>query len=202
MVWAELIDWEGQRRWIPFTTVRVDDATTRVGLGVRAEALSGFWLGPAAGRPAGPLRGHRLDARRTGADGRELEILHPGPYFTGPGVFRLEPARRRWHDDPLHRAFDLPGGGSPSAGSARAAGDAGRLPAAACPARWPSPPMLLRELSAPGRPRRTRSRCPWALSTPEYIAYHDDEWGRPVRTVEGLYERLTLEAFQSGLSPG
>ena len=45
-----------------------------------------------------------------------------------------------------------------------------------------------------------RFRCPWALSTPEYIAYHDDEWGRPVRTVVGLYERLTLEAFQSGLS--
>ncbi len=45
-----------------------------------------------------------------------------------------------------------------------------------------------------------RARCPWATSTPEYIAYHDDEWGRPVRTVTGLYERLTLEAFQSGLS--
>ena len=43
-------------------------------------------------------------------------------------------------------------------------------------------------------------RCPWALSTPEYLAYHDDEWGRPVSTVEGLYERMTLEAFQSGLS--
>jgi DNA-3-methyladenine glycosylase I len=45
-----------------------------------------------------------------------------------------------------------------------------------------------------------RYRCPWALSAPEYIAYHDDEWGWPVRTVVGLYERLTLEAFQSGLS--
>jgi DNA-3-methyladenine glycosylase I len=43
-------------------------------------------------------------------------------------------------------------------------------------------------------------RCPWALSAPEYLAYHDDEWGQPVRTVQGLYERLTLEAFQSGLS--
>ncbi len=45
-----------------------------------------------------------------------------------------------------------------------------------------------------------RARCPWAMSAPEYISYHDEEWGRPVRTVEGLYERLTLEAFQSGLS--
>ena len=43
-------------------------------------------------------------------------------------------------------------------------------------------------------------RCPWALSAPEYLAYHDDEWGKPVSTVHGLYERMTLEAFQSGLS--
>ena len=43
-------------------------------------------------------------------------------------------------------------------------------------------------------------RCPWALSAPEYLAYHDNEWGRPVITVQGIYERMTLEAFQSGLS--
>jgi DNA-3-methyladenine glycosylase I len=43
-------------------------------------------------------------------------------------------------------------------------------------------------------------RCPWALSAPEYLAYHDDEWGKPVSTVHGIYERMTLEAFQSGLS--
>jgi DNA-3-methyladenine glycosylase I len=43
-------------------------------------------------------------------------------------------------------------------------------------------------------------RCPWALSAPEYLAYHDEEWGRPVSSVHGLYERMTLEAFQSGLS--
>jgi DNA-3-methyladenine glycosylase I len=45
-----------------------------------------------------------------------------------------------------------------------------------------------------------RPRCRWAVSAPEYVAYHDEEWGRPVRTDDGLYERLTLEAFQSGLS--
>lgn len=44
------------------------------------------------------------------------------------------------------------------------------------------------------------ARCPWGLSTPDYVAYHDDEWGRPVRDDQGLYERLCLEAFQSGLS--
>jgi DNA-3-methyladenine glycosylase I len=44
------------------------------------------------------------------------------------------------------------------------------------------------------------ARCTWGVSTPDYIAYHDAEWGRPVRDDRGLYERLCLEAFQSGLS--
>lgn len=44
------------------------------------------------------------------------------------------------------------------------------------------------------------ARCPWGASTPDYVAYHDGEWGRPVRDDRGLYERLCLEAFQSGLS--
>ncbi|ADP84122.1 DNA-3-methyladenine glycosylase I [Pseudofrankia inefficax] len=43
-------------------------------------------------------------------------------------------------------------------------------------------------------------RCPWGVSTPDYLAYHDEEWGRPVRDTVGLFERLSLEAFQSGLS--
>jgi DNA-3-methyladenine glycosylase I len=42
--------------------------------------------------------------------------------------------------------------------------------------------------------------CPWATSTPDYLAYHDEEWGRPVTDERGLFERMTLEAFQSGLS--
>ncbi|WP_308407858.1 DNA-3-methyladenine glycosylase I [Streptomyces somaliensis] len=43
-------------------------------------------------------------------------------------------------------------------------------------------------------------RCPWGLSTPDYLAYHDGEWGRPVHGDDALFERLSLEAFQSGLS--
>jgi DNA-3-methyladenine glycosylase I len=43
-------------------------------------------------------------------------------------------------------------------------------------------------------------RCSWAGSAPEYIAYHDDEWGRPLHGGTPLFERLSLEAFQSGLS--
>lgn len=44
------------------------------------------------------------------------------------------------------------------------------------------------------------ARCGWATSAPDYLAYHDEEWGRPVRGETALYERFTLEAFQSGLS--
>ena len=44
------------------------------------------------------------------------------------------------------------------------------------------------------------TRCFWGDSTPEYRAYHDDEWGRPVHDDRRLYEKLCLEGFQSGLS--
>jgi DNA-3-methyladenine glycosylase I len=45
-----------------------------------------------------------------------------------------------------------------------------------------------------------RLRCPWGLSAPDYVTYHDEEWGRPLRGDSALFERLALEAFQSGLS--
>src|SRR5688500_8234989 len=44
------------------------------------------------------------------------------------------------------------------------------------------------------------ARCAWGGSTPDYARYHDEEWGRPVHGADALYERLCLEAFQSGLS--
>ncbi|MGA5425081.1 DNA-3-methyladenine glycosylase I [Streptomyces lavendulocolor] len=43
-------------------------------------------------------------------------------------------------------------------------------------------------------------RCPWGVSTEDYLRYHDEEWGRPVHGDDALFERLCLEAFQSGLS--
>ncbi len=43
-------------------------------------------------------------------------------------------------------------------------------------------------------------RCSWAGSAPDYLGYHDDEWGVPVHAESALFERLTLEGFQSGLS--
>ena len=43
-------------------------------------------------------------------------------------------------------------------------------------------------------------RCGWAGSAPDYVSYHDDEWGHPLHGVAAMFERLSLEAFQSGLS--
>jgi DNA-3-methyladenine glycosylase I len=56
----------------------------------------------------------------------------------------------------------------------------------------PDPPV---QKGPDGKPR-----CWWSLGTPDYIDYHDSEWGRPLHGETHLYERLTLEAFQSGLS--
>ena len=66
-----------------------------------------------------------------------------------------------------------------------------------------SPPRTVAELTAepslrPGADGRPR--CWWAAASPEYVGYHDREWGRPVLDDRGLYERLCLEAFQAGLS--
>ncbi|WP_329567324.1 DNA-3-methyladenine glycosylase I [Kitasatospora sp. NBC_01266] len=43
-------------------------------------------------------------------------------------------------------------------------------------------------------------RCPWGESTDDYRVYHDTEWGKPVHGDDALFERICLEAFQSGLS--
>jgi DNA-3-methyladenine glycosylase I len=43
-------------------------------------------------------------------------------------------------------------------------------------------------------------RCGWATSAPEYVRYHDEEWGTALHGDDALFERMSLEAFQSGLS--
>ena len=43
-------------------------------------------------------------------------------------------------------------------------------------------------------------RCTWSTGAPEYVAYHDEEWGTPLHGDDALFERVCLEAFQSGLS--
>ena len=95
-VWDELVDWAGQSRWIPFTTV---DITTPhdTGLGVRAAALSGFRLGRL---PVGLLdRFVVVGWTPPSAAGAELEVLHLGP-CTGPVGTRVSAVE----------LFDLPGG--------------------------------------------------------------------------------------------
>ncbi|HEX4779336.1 MAG TPA: DNA-3-methyladenine glycosylase I [Usitatibacter sp.] len=47
---------------------------------------------------------------------------------------------------------------------------------------------------------RKDPRCPWCLGSPEYIAYHDREWGKPVHDDRVFFEFLTLEGAQAGLS--
>lgn len=137
-VWAELTDWAGQARWIPLTEVTV---TTEhdTGLGVRAEALSGFWVaGVPVGlldrfvvtgwTPAGSTGAGTLPEGSTGAgtppDGppvagpataAELEVLHLGPYFTGEGVFRLEPQPAGGTRIVATEMITVPGGASAAA---------------------------------------------------------------------------------------
>lgn len=57
-------------------------------------------------------------------------------------------------------------------------------------------------VSAPGLLHHLdgRDRCAWCGIDPTYVAYHDHEWGRPVRDERALFEKLCLEAFQAGLS--
>jgi DNA-3-methyladenine glycosylase I len=45
-----------------------------------------------------------------------------------------------------------------------------------------------------------RARCAWGLSAPEYVRYHDEEWGFPQRDDVRLFEKICLEGFQAGLS--
>jgi uncharacterized protein YndB with AHSA1/START domain len=105
-VWEVLIDWTGQSRWIPLTTVQITN-DRHVGLGVRAEALSGFRLGRFR---LGLLDRFIVTGWSSPAnEAAELEILHLGPYFTGEGVFRLT-----GHDGKTTvrciEVFSLPGG--------------------------------------------------------------------------------------------
>ena len=106
-VWAELTDWVGQSRWIPLTTVRTEGDVSE-GLGVRAVALSGFWLGRV---PVGLLDRFVVTGWTPPSPGRygELEVLHLGPYFTGEGAFRVEAAGSGSRITATE-LFSLPGG--------------------------------------------------------------------------------------------
>src|SRR5579859_1659269 len=76
-------------------------------------------------------------------------------------------------------------------------------PGSRCPSPHTSPSRRIPCASSTASSRSMwpdgRTRC-WPTTDPAYIAYHDEEWGRPVRDERGLYERLCLEGFQSGLA--
>jgi hypothetical protein len=105
-VWDVLIDWTGQSRWIPLTTVRVI-GDRNVGVGVQAEALSGVWLGRI---PLGLLDRFIVTGWSPPvADAAEVEILHLGPYFTGEGLFRLTADQGKTIVSCIE-VFSMPGG--------------------------------------------------------------------------------------------
>lgn len=108
-VWSELTDWAGQARWIPLTTVRIVSEHDQ-GLGVRAAALSGLWVGHV---PLGLLDRFVVTGwTPPAADGYgELEVLHLGPYFTGEGAFRVDPVEGGGTRITATEVFSLPGGG-------------------------------------------------------------------------------------------
>ncbi len=109
-VWQELVDWQGQARWIPLTTLRVQSPHD-AGLGVRIAALSGFWLGRL---PVGLLDNFVVTGWSPPTDGvAELEVLHLGPYFTGEGVFRLQGGADRTQVHAVE-LFTVPGGPVPN----------------------------------------------------------------------------------------
>ena len=63
-----------------------------------------------------------------------------------------------------------------------------------------TPPLRSRLMAGVVKGTDGVRRCAWGASTPDYAAYHDDEWGRPVVDDTRLYEKLCLEGFQAGLS--
>ena len=200
---AQLI--EGRERWLP--------ALVEV-----AESSRGVWVcGPAerfgsAQQSALMLReGPRIiaDACETG------DWLHVDVYLTKPPGYALLLLGGSRHDAEVagwrrERDFRLVSVGREAAGADAAITVRRRRPAGGGGDRRDSrggaaggravaeEPDLTRGGLAEGPDGR--ERCWWGVSTPDYIAYHDDEWGRPVTDDRGIYERLTLEAFQSGLS--
>jgi len=62
------------------------------------------------------------------------------------------------------------------------------------------PTAVRRSRSSDGPAGLRLARCSWCLGAPEYVDYHDHEWGRPVADDRAIYEKICLEGFQSGLS--
>ena len=102
---------------------------------------------------------------------------------------------------PLAMAPDaLPRDALAATGRAGTGGDVVMTPGEPTVAAPALDPAAAAPTTATSRGPDDRVRCWWGSSAPEYIEYHDLEWGRPLHGDDALYERLCLEAFQSGLS--
>jgi hypothetical protein len=101
-VWPDLVDWVGQSRWIPATTIRVIHERVE-GLGSRIRAEHGLRLGQR-------LVGLTNEMVVTGWEPPyELEVAHLGPWFTGVGVFTIESrGLRSWLS--IRERIEVPGG--------------------------------------------------------------------------------------------
>jgi hypothetical protein len=106
-VWDTLVAWERQGEWIPLTRVTVLGKAAH-GVGVRVVALTGWQIGRV---PVGLLDRFVVTGWKAPAPAHaaELGVVHQGPYFTGPGVIRVE-ERARGSRIVATEVFDLPGG--------------------------------------------------------------------------------------------
>ena len=118
-----------------------------------------------------------------------------------PGFERARAAVELWDGDRLVRSFAVPAGsfsrGLWFAGEGRAVAAIG----------WDGQELRLEPRRRTARDRCVRrvrdgmKRCGWVpANVPEYVAYHDEEWGVPIRDDRQLFELLTLEGAQAGLS--
>ena len=177
--------------------------------------------GPRAARRVPPAR--RVPHRRRGGDRRPRPpgpwVIHTvGPVWRGGEPRRARAARlvlppvarggrraRRPVDRvPCHLDghLRLPEGrgrgASPSRPSARCSRPRRSSGSCSSPSTTPTSPATRR--CSPMAELDAGARCPWATSDELYIAYHDDEWGRPVVDDTRLFEKLCLEGFQAGLA--
>lgn len=99
--WSEMIDWAGQERWIPMTTMTVR-GDRQVGIGARIHAFHGFRLGPL---PLGLIDNFVVTGWTAPTS---IEVTHLGPYFTGVGLFELASRgeNKTWFN--VTEVFDLP----------------------------------------------------------------------------------------------